>query len=102
MNCLTVDFVDIDKRGVDSLEGGIVLLCGASELVQRTIDGKFRFGEFELRSFCPEVRARSLTYRELPDADLAIVCTRQLLKITQIDVKFKNFKRQFYIKELKS
>lgn len=40
MNCLTVDFVYIDQRGVDSLEGGIVLMCGASELGQRTIDGK--------------------------------------------------------------
>lgn len=26
---------------------------------------------------CPEVKAGSLTYRELPDADLAGVCTRE-------------------------
>lgn len=32
-------FVYKDQRGVDSLEGGIVLLCGTSELGQRAIDG---------------------------------------------------------------
>lgn len=50
LELLTVDFLYIDQRGVDSLEGGIVLLCGASESVQRAIDGEFRFGEFALRS----------------------------------------------------